>query len=141
MAGLSLVLAVMTPSSARGEETPGAGFEVSLTTEKATYRAGEPITMMLRVSSRTREEVVFHFSSAQRFDFAIRDARGGEVWRWSDGRIFAQALGTEAIGPVRPELTYRAEFRGNLAPGWYRLEAALAAKDRPLSGALALEVQ
>ena len=140
-AALALVLALMTSSPTRGGKVTSAGLEVVVTTEKATYQVGEPITMTLRVSSRTGDEVRLHFSSAQRFDFAIRDARGRQVWRWSEEQIFAQVLETEALGPARPQITYRAQFRGDLAPGSYSVDATLVAKDRPLSATLVIQVQ
>lgn len=138
---VAVVLAFMASSPDRGGEVASVGVEVSVTTDKATYRNGEPITMTLQVSSRTGEEVLLQFLSAQRFDFAIRDAKGRQLWRWSEGQVFAQVLGTEALGPARPQITYQAQFRGNLAPGWYSLEATLVAKDRPLSASLLIQVQ
>lgn len=104
----AVVLALMASSPARSGEATPVGLEVSATTDKATYRSGEPITMTLHVSSRTGEEVMLQFSSAQRFDFAIRDARGSQLWRWSEDQVFAQVLGTEALGPALPKITYQA---------------------------------
>lgn len=135
------MVALLVSSPAYGEEATSVSFEVSVATDKATYRSGEPITMTLHVSSRTGEEVLLQFLSAQRFDFAIRDARGSQLWRWSEGQVFAQALGTETLGPARPQITYQAQFRGNLAPGWYSLEATLVAKNRPVSATLPIQVQ
>lgn len=137
----AVVLVLVAFSSDRGGEATSVGVEVSVTTDQATYRSGEPITMTLHVSNRTGEEVLLQFLSAHRFDFAIRDARGSQLWRWSEGQIFAQVLGTEALGPARPQIIYQAQFRGNLAPGWYSLEATLVAKDRPLSTSLLIQVQ
>lgn len=137
----AVVLAVMASSPDHGGEATSVGVGVSVTTDQATYRSGEPITMTLHVASRTGEEVLLQFLSAQRFDFAIRDAKGRQLWRWSEGQVFAQVLGTEALGAARPQITYQAQFRGNLPPGWYSLEATLAAKDRPLFATLLIQVQ
>jgi hypothetical protein len=117
------------------------GFEVALATDKAIYRVGEPIAMTLTVSNHAAPEMRLEFSSAQRFDFAIRDAKGGQAWRWSEGQMFGQMLGEETIGPARPLLVYRAEFTGKLTPGLYRVEGTLVANDRPLSATLVIQVQ
>jgi hypothetical protein len=137
--GLVVVLAIFSP--ARGEGVTTAGFEISLTADKAVYRGGEPISLTLGVSNQTGREIELRFSSGQRFDFVIRDARGNEIWRWSEGRMFAQALGAETIGPAQPQILYRAQFNGNLGPGSYRVEGTLVAKDPPLSAILTIQVQ
>ena len=45
------------------------------------------------------------------------------------------------LGPARPQIVYRAEFTGTLAPGIYSVEGTLVAKDRPLSVTLVIQVQ
>jgi hypothetical protein len=140
-AALGLLLGLVMSGPAR-DEAAAAGFEVSLSADKATYRSGEPITLTLTVSNRTGQDIQLEFSSAQRFDFAIRDAtKGGQIWRWSEGQMFGQMLGAEAIGPARPQIIYRAQFTGALPPGIYRLEGMLVATDRPLSATLVIQVQ
>jgi hypothetical protein len=140
MAALGLVLAVGLSGTAGGEAV-AAGFEIALATDKAIYRVGEPIAMTLTVSNRAAPEIRLEFSSAQRFDFAIRDAKKNQIWRWSEGQMFGQMLGAEAIGPARPQIIYRAQFTGALPPGIYRLEGILVATDRPLSATLVIQVQ
>lgn len=54
---------------------------------------------ILHVTNPTAETVTLHFSTGQRFDFVVRTREGEEIWRWSEGRFFTQALGTETIPP------------------------------------------
>ena len=136
--GLALALGMFGPT---GGEAVATGFEVSLSTDKAVYRSGEPIAVTLSVSNPAGPELRLQFSSTQRFDFAIRDAKGGQVWRWSADQMFGQMLGMEVIGPARPQIIYRAEFTGKLTPGRYSVEGTLVATERPLSAALVIEVQ
>jgi hypothetical protein len=128
-------------SGPTGGEAAATGFEVSLSTDKAIYRSGEPIALTLSVSNRTGAELRLEFPSAQRFDFAIRDATGNQIWRWSADQLFGQMLGAETIGPARPQIVYRGEFTGRLTPGFYRVEGRLVARDRPLSASLVIQVQ
>lgn len=118
-----------------------AGFTVSLSTDKPNYRPGEPIVITLEVTNHTAEEVPLRFTSAQRFDFIIRDAKGGQAWLWSDSQAFASVIGIETLGPKRPRLSYQAEFRETLAPGLYSVEGRLTAKNRPLVATLLIEVR
>jgi len=87
-------------------------------TDKISYTIGEPITMTLKVFNYTEEEMIFHFNTSQRYDFIIEDEEGNEIWRWSEGRMFAQMLGEENLGPNNPEVTYTAEYKGKLSPGY-----------------------
>lgn len=72
--------------------------------------AGAPITLNLRVtpgvehvtfelvannSGRKRHEL--RFADGQEVDFIVRDARGRDVWTWSDGRLFTQPMRTHLL--------------------------------------------
>ncbi len=140
-AAVALSLALMTSTLGEGEQATAGGLEVALTTGKPAYRAGESITMSLRVASRASEAVRLQFGSAQRFDFTIRDASGTPVWRWSQGQAFVQVVGVETLDAGRPSITYGAEYGGHLAPGWYSLEGTVVARNRPLSATLVIQVQ
>ena len=69
---------------------PELTFGVSLTTDKAIYAAGESIVMELIVFNRTSKNLTFDFRDAQHYDFIIDDTEGNSVWRWAEGRMFAQ---------------------------------------------------
>ena len=140
LAGLGWVL-ILGMSGAAGGEVAATGFEVSLSSDKAGYRSGEPIALTLSVSNRTGTELRLDFPNTQRFDVAIRDATGNQIWRWSADQLFGQMLGAETIGPARPQIVYRAEFTGRLTPGFYTIEGALVARNRRLSATLVIHVQ
>jgi hypothetical protein len=57
----------------------------------------QDLRIVLHVTNPTDQPVTLEFNSGQRYDFAVRDAGGREVWRWSRDRMFTQALGTETI--------------------------------------------
>src|SRR5712691_11004317 len=137
---LVLVVALMLLQRPPESGAMAPAFEVTLATDRATYQRGEPIAMTLRLTSGT-ETVRLQFPTSQRFDFALRDARGAQVWRWSEGRMFGQMVGSETLGPARPQNTYQAEFQGDLAPGWYQLEGAIVAKDGRASATLPIEIR
>ena len=126
-----------------GTEQPMPQFGISLTTDRATYASQEEpiaIAMTLTIANRTGEPVEFNFTSAQRYDFAIADEQGDEVWRWSAERMFAQMLGTEALGPGE-ELVYGEVGEVSLEPGSYTVTGTLTATDRPMSATLTVKVK
>ena len=117
------------------------GLGVSVITGKATYAAGDTIILKLSVFNSTEEKVTFHFSDAQRYDFVVEDQKGKKIWRWSEGRMFAQVLGEEALGLGREKVSYTGKFRGTLEPGSYHVTGILVAKDRPMSASVSIIVK
>lgn len=102
--------------------------------------------MLARLTLRhTRQDPLrLTFPSGQRFDFVIRNEKGEAVYRWSDGKAFTQALGTEAIQgernwaidvPLGTGSTPLAQGR-YVAEGWLTTEGA-----RVWSASAAFEVR
>ena len=115
-------------------EERNMNYGISITTDKMSYSVGEPIMMTLKILNYTKEDIVFHFNTSQRYDFIIEDEEGSEIWRWSKDRMFAMMLGEEILGPNNPEIIYTAEYKGKLRPGYYKVTGIFVAQDRPMSG-------
>ena len=116
-------------------------YGISMMTDKMSYSVGEPIRMALKVFSYTEEKIIFHFNTAQRYDFIIEDEGKNEVWRWSKDRMFAMALGEETLGPTNLEVTYTAEYKEKLKPGYYKITGIFVAQNRPMSGNIIIIVK
>lgn len=126
LAGLAL-----RPSCAQPERPASAAPEVAvrLQLEGADGRpvdrfaGGEPIELVLTVRNAGDDAFRLPLSSAQSHDFAIGAMDGGELWRWSSGRRFAQQLGELALAPGE-ERSFRATWQpadpAALPPGRYR---------------------
>ena len=119
----------LTTSVAGGRPAqPGSPVAVTVATDKAIYRPGEPVRFTLTVTNTGAAPVTVTRSSGQRYDFIVRSADGAEVWRWSRGRFFTQALEEETIGPGR-SLTFAETWdqRDNdgrqVPPGAYQVVA------------------
>ena len=67
------------------------------------------------------------FNSGQQFDAVIRNPAGEEVWRWSDGKAFTEAIETVTIEGVRVWVFEKSlgEDGEAWAPGIYSLEAEI----------------
>jgi hypothetical protein len=72
------------------------------------------------------EPVDLQFSDACKAEFVVRED-GREVWRFTDGRTFAQMLGTERLDPDEVA-TYEAEWMSP-EPGGYAAVAELRAQE------------
>ena len=122
-------------------EERNMNYGISIMTDKMNYSVGEPIIMTLKIFNYTEEEITFHFNTGQRYDFIIEDEEGNEVWCWSKDRMFAMVLGTETLGLNNPEVTYTAEYKEKLKPGYYKITGIFVVQDRPMSGSIIIEVK
>jgi hypothetical protein len=131
--------AVGTP----GRESYGS-YGIRVSTDRAVYAPGDTIRMELEVFRRDGEPLTLHFSTAQRHDFLLRGPETATtpavVWRWSDGRFFAQSTDTVTLGPGRPALTASVRHPAPGRPGRYRLEARVTASEWPLSATVPVTV-
>lgn len=136
-------LRVLATAAALAGSAASAGLpdvDVRARTDKRTYRPDEPIMVSLEIVNRGRQPVDLSFRSAQRYDVLIKDRQGRDVWRWSQGQMFAQILGTETLKPSR-RLRYRVSVRERLPPGAYTIVGVVPAMEGRLSSETRIEVQ
>lgn len=114
-------------------------FPLSLRTDRPVYVPGEAITLTLVLRNATAAPQTLEFSSGQRYDFAIEDARA-PVWRWSASQAFIQMLGEENIAPG-DSLVYRERFSGELSAGRYRAVGTVVRMGAELSATTEFEIR
>jgi len=140
MVFLSLGLWLVASGNAISEEK-NENYGISMSTDKVSYSAGEPIKIILKIFNYTGEDIVFHFNTSQRYDFIIEDEKGYEIWNCSQDMMFAMALGEDILGPNNPVIIYTAEYKGELSPGFYKVTGIFVSQDRPMSGSIIIEVK
>jgi len=84
------------------------GLLYYLQTDKFNYRRGEPVRMTLITVNVSNRPIRLTYRTGQRFDFWVTRS-GREVWRWSDGRFFTQALDRVTLEPGESQ-TFRATW-------------------------------
>lgn len=55
------------------------------------------VRFILHVTNSGDAPIDIVFPTSQRYDFVVRTPAGDEVWRWSDGMSFLQALSNESL--------------------------------------------
>lgn len=120
-------------NSAPGENN-SMSYGISMSTDKMSYSVGEPIIITLKIFNYTKEEITFHFNTGQRYDFIIENEEGSKIWRWSEDKMFTMALGEETLKPTNPEIIFKAEYKGKLSLGYYKITGIFVAQDKPMSG-------
>jgi len=119
LVGLAAVLVVASACGEDGEEpsasptgvatptptpspTPTVPFEfegpigIDLTTFGAFFDQGEPIQLFITVA--VRDPMTLYYRTSQRYNLAVINSEGQEVWRWSRDRAFAQVTEEVALG-------------------------------------------
>ncbi len=105
--------------------------------------AGAPITLNLRVTP-SADNVTFElaannasdkrhelrFADGQEVDFIVRDARGRDVWAWSDGRLFTQPMRTHLL-EQHESRDYEATWQESLPRGTFTAVARFRSENHP----------
>ena len=93
------------------------------------FEPGEGVVLVVALRNPTQAPIQLSLATAQTHDFRIAAADGREVWRWSDGRRFAQML-TELVLAPGEERRFQETWRPDPAPepGRYRAEAWIGAR-------------
>jgi hypothetical protein len=88
------------------------------------------VGLVLHLTNLTGDRVILEFTSGQRYDFEVWQA-GRLLWRWSDGQMFTQALGSEALGPGESR-SYEASWRPEGRTGSFEAVGRVTASNRSI---------
>ncbi|MHB8158279.1 MAG: BsuPI-related putative proteinase inhibitor, partial [Desulfocucumaceae bacterium] len=69
-----------------------------------TYRQGQTVNITLRKINISATPRNLFYTTAQRFEFEAVRANGTVVWRWSEGRVFAQQTTTITLRPGQSQV-------------------------------------
>lgn len=104
--GVLLWLALATSGAAGGDENVAASdFETRLVLkntagkESSELRDRKPITFALTIRNRSNAARTLTLPSSQTHDCIVYSAKKQEVWRWSAGRLFTQAITELSLAP------------------------------------------
>ena len=111
-------------------ETPNPPLVLTVTTDQPAYPVGTPVTFTLAVTNPSPAPVTVGVGAMVR-DFAVRDAGGAEIWRWTHGKVFTRILLLCTLAPgetaVLAEQWDQRDNEGRqVPPGGYSVVAELA---------------
>ncbi len=104
-------------------------LRLEIATLKSDFPTTEIIPLRVSVTNTGDKETTLTYPSGQKYDFAVTDAAGAELWRWSVGRSFTQEM---IIVKVKPAENYNFFGRveaGLLPPGEYAATAWITADE------------
>ena len=98
------------------------------------------IRFALDVTNDGKKNAELTFPNGQRYDFAVIDSEGREVYRWAEGRMFTQSVQNATIdGGETMHITEQANL--DLPPGSYVAVAKLRSTNFPVQERLPFEVK
>lgn len=101
--------------------------------------SGEDVHFVLHVTNNTAKKLELTFPNGQTHDITVVDAAGTEVWRWSTGQMFTQALRNQPLDP-RGALSYSMHWRRPRAHGALTAIATLTSSNYPLESRAGFEL-
>lgn len=128
-AGFMFACGPRTPNPV-ASANPREEAERGLVSHVMVDTAGGAVRFAIEVTNESRRRVELQFPDGRTHDFAVLDAEGRELWRWSAGRLFTQTMQArllDAHGSVRFDEPWR-----NAAPGEYTLVAQLRSDNFPV---------
>jgi hypothetical protein len=106
----------------------------TLTAARASYPRGSTVVLHFTVKNTTSSMLHYDFSTAQQFDVTVTDPNGVEVWKWSQGRMYAQVLTAIDLRPGESKgysATWNTSAMRPLMTGTYTATASLTPTVRP----------
>jgi hypothetical protein len=92
---------------------------------------GDGVRFKLNVTNTTNKMVELKFRNGFTHDFYVVDDSGKEIWRWSTGRMFTQAMRTKLV-KSRDEATFSNEWRPMNLKGHFTAVAVLKSANHPI---------
>jgi len=119
--------AVATKRAVKNTEALGTTLDVSVEKERAVQR----VSFALHLANNTKKMLELRFPNGQTHDFIVLDTTGKEVWRWSTGRMFTQAIRTKLL-KGREETVFEDSWSTSGLHGEYTAVAILRSENHPI---------
>lgn len=95
-------------------------------------RVADAVAFAFLVTNNAPKRLELNFASGQTHDLVVLDSVGREVWRWSEGRLFTQAMQNTVL-ETSETLAYEAEWRPSGAQrGEFVAVATLLSENHPV---------
>ena len=117
-----------TPSPVAGVRPP-VGGQKGVTSHVMVDTARGVVRFAIEVANDSRKRVELNFPDGRTHDFVVLNEAGREVWRWSAGRLFTQAMQNRLLD-VNDSVVYDERWSPP-SPGHYTLVASLRSENYP----------
>ncbi len=114
-------------------ETPNrkSGTSGPLVASSLDVAVGDQVEFVLHVTNKAQKRLELTFPSGQTYDVTVLDSLGREVWRWSEGRMFTQALQNKVLESDET-MSVQVEWQPATLKGSFVAVASLRSENHPL---------
>ncbi len=109
-------------------------------TSKLTVNSNHGVEFNLDVRNNTARMVELQFASGQTHEFVVQDASGKEVWRWSEGRMFTQAMQNKLV-KGKELATFTENWDAKNMHGRFTATAKLLSDNHPIQESVEFELK
>ena len=125
----ALALAYASPSRSHPYESARRRAVRDTIAASLDVRVADEVQFSFHVTNSSNKRVELRFPSGQTHDVVVLDPQGREVWRWSRGRMFTQAMQNKVLA-TNDTLTFIETWRPERA-GAYTAVASLLSQNFP----------
>ena len=118
-----------TPGAHQSDEHPLTDTSLAASAKVAVSATG--VKFALHVTNLAPHAVEVNFPNGQTHEFVVLDTLGREIWRWSAGRMFTQAVQNREID-ANETLSYDEGWNPNGLHGKYTALAMLRSSNHPV---------
>ncbi|MEP6508054.1 MAG: BsuPI-related putative proteinase inhibitor [Gemmatimonadales bacterium] len=109
-------------------------------TSKLTVNSNHGVELNLDVRNNTLKMVELQFASGQTHEFVVQDEAGKEVWRWSTGRMFTQAMQNKLV-KSKEVATFSENWDAKDMHGRFSATATLLSGNHPIQEKVEFELK
>lgn len=122
-----------------GEDGMSSGMQEDLAATMEVGVRDSEVRFGLHVTNTSDRPIEFTFPTSQRYEFVVRNEAGEEVWRWSEGMAFLQAVSHATLEPGE-SWDMQAVWDPSDREGEYTATGRLVAQDRPVEQSAAFRL-
>jgi hypothetical protein len=97
------------------------------------------VHLAFHVSNGAAKAVELNFPNGHTYDFVVTDTTGREIWKWSDGRLFTQAMQNKVLGREE-SVAYRADWDPGTRRGTYIAMVSLRSENHPMEQQIRFDI-
>lgn len=117
------------PASETQARRQGNGPQGLVSSLDVSVRNG--VQLAFQVTNGAARKVELNFPSGHTHDFVVLDSIGREIWKWSEGRLFTQAMQNKVLG--RDEsVSWQADWDPGSRHGTFLAVVSLRSENHPM---------
>ena len=124
------------------QEEPESDLDVRINLENEQVFIEEEFEVEIILENTSEEEQKLNFNTGQRFDIIVLGSKEEVLYRWSQDKMFTQALGSVVLAPEE-EKVYDAKIvlPTDIATGDYQIKGLITASEQIFSQAKTITVK